>query len=111
MKIKYVYNCEQCKNKSFCKHYDDSKKYSNKEQQVKLRPKEEKSKENLWVSIMCKYYNPELTVSTSTTSTGIIDRGSKFDVFDYITKCADTEITIGKNSESCSTQGVKVRRI
>ena len=59
MKIKYDFNCETCKSKDICKYYTETSKYCKKELDVKLKPKEEASKENLIITINCKHYNSE----------------------------------------------------
>lgn len=64
MKIKNNYNCEKCINKKVCKFYDESSKYSEKDLVVKLKSKDEASRENLELSITCKYYNTETITST-----------------------------------------------
>ena len=62
MKILNNYNCEKCKNKEVCKYYDVSNKYSEKDLYVKLKPKDEIGRENLQMTITCKYYKSEETV-------------------------------------------------
>lgn len=62
MKLKYDFNCEKCKNKDICKYYTETSKYCKRELDVKLKPKEEASKENLVISVNCKYYKTEETI-------------------------------------------------
>lgn len=59
MKLKYDFDCEKCKSKDICKYYTETSKYCKKELDVKLKPKEEASKENLIITINCKHYNSE----------------------------------------------------
>lgn len=62
MKLKYDFDCEKCKNKDICKYYTETSRYCKKELDVKFKPKEEVNKENLTITVNCKYYNSEETV-------------------------------------------------
>ena len=62
MLIKNDYDCESCVNKKVCKYYDECAKLSGKELSLKLNKKEEINRENLELSIKCKYYSSGATI-------------------------------------------------